>query len=261
MDIPLPYGTWLLVAENILCWLEPIQNSHHSSGSGGETPVGHDYRDIVKVLERGIRSTPNLPPKHWESLFFAAFKRAREETGDAGVAMVMIEPLAKVLVDQPATGGTNDKQLNRARYVTELIAIATQPRERQAVDAARKHLWGTVFAGSRSSSFDTFDSLYKVVNEVLEDLYTNFGPTNAEQSARLLRELGGFFDRCNRQLFLKAMAALQDGFLPWFQDSQRLLGSQSSAVLASVSATGSVRQHSRADQPDQITVGQALPLD
>ncbi|SPQ17956.1 164a2e2b-7f9e-44e6-aa53-251a4d9207e4 [Thermothielavioides terrestris] len=210
MDIPLPYGTWLLVAENILCWLEPIQNSHHSSGSGGETPVGHDYRDIVKVLERGIRSTPNLPPKHWESLFFAAFKRAREETGDAGVAMVMIEPLAKVLVDQPATGGTNDKQLNRAR-------------------------------------------LYKVVNEVLEDLYTNFGPTNAEQSARLLRELGGFFDRCNRQLFLKAMAALQDGFLPWFQDSQRLLGSQSSAVLASTKSLWDKLSHliSEVEHPER----------
>jgi hypothetical protein len=236
MDAPRPYGPWLLVAENISSWLEPRHNSHHSTGSAGETPVGHDYRDVVKILERGIRSTPNLPPKHWESLFCAAYERVREETGDAGAAIVIIEPLAKVMVEQLAAQGLVNNPLSCVRYVAELVSVATQPRDRQAVDAARKRLWGTVLAGSRSSSFDTFDNLYKAVNDVMEYSYNNFDVVDPDSAVQLLKEIGGFFDRCNCQLFVRAMLALQDGFLPWVQDSKRLLGSQTNSVFAAVSA-------------------------
>ena len=235
MDAPRPYGSWLLVAENILCWLEPGHHSHSSTGSAGETPVGHGYRDIIRVLERGIKSTPNLPPKHWESLFYPAFERVREETGDAGVAIVVIEPLTKVLVEQFALQGVVESPLSCLRYVTELVSVATQPRDRQAVDAARKRLWGTALAGSRSSSFDTFDNLYKALSEILEYSYSNFDPADSDATTQLFKEIGGFFDRSNRQLFLKAMISLQDGIYPWFQDSKRLLGSPTNPLFVAVS--------------------------
>ena len=235
MDAPRPYGSWLLVAENILCWLEPGHHSHSSTGSAGETPVGHGYRDIIRVLERGIKSTPNLPSKHWGSLFYPAFERVREETGDAGVAIVVIEPLTKVLVEQFALQGVVESPLSCLRYVTELVSVATQPRDRQAVDAARKRLWGTALAGSRSSSFDTFDNLYKALSEILEYSYSNFDPADSDATTQLFKEIGGFFDRSNRQLFLKAMISLQDGIYPWFQDSKRLLGSPTNPLFVAVS--------------------------
>jgi hypothetical protein len=235
METLRPYGAWLLVADNISSWLEPGHNSHHSTVSAGETPVGHDYRDIVKVLERGIKSTPNLPPKHWESLFYAVFERVREETGDAGVAIVVIEPLTKILAEQFAGPGAVDNAASCVQHITELVSVATQPRDRQAVDNARKRLWGTILAGSRSSSFDTFDNLYKAVNEVLQYSYNNFNPADSDSTVQLLGEIGGFFDRCNRQLFLRAMVSLQDGLLPWFQDSKRLLDSQTNSVFVAVS--------------------------
>ncbi|KAL2261441.1 hypothetical protein VTK26DRAFT_4158 [Humicola hyalothermophila] len=232
MDAPRPYAPWLLVAGAISSWLGPGHSSHHSTGSGNETPVGHDYRDIVKVLERGIRSTPGLPLEHWESLFGALLERVRDETGDAGVAIVVIEPLAKVLLDQFAPQGTVDARPSCVRYVTELVSVSTQPRDRLAVDAARKRLWGTVLAGSRSSSFDTFDHLYKAVNEALKHSYDTFDSTDTDSVVSLLKEIGGFFDRCNRQLFSRSMVALEDGFIPWLQDNKRLLSSQTSSALS-----------------------------
>ncbi|KAK3987052.1 putative telomere length regulator protein rif1 [Cladorrhinum sp. PSN332] len=233
LETPRPFGTWLLVANKISTWLEPGHNSHQSSGSGSDAPIGHDYRDIVKVLERGIKSTPNLPWKPWESLFYALFERVREETGDAGVAILVIEPLSKVLVDQLALPGVERSLMpNGIRCVTELISVATQPRDKHAVDAARRRLWGTALAGSRSSSFDTFEMLYKAVNEALQSQYNEFDPANTDAIVHLLKEVAGFFERCNRQLFLRSLVALQDGVLPWIQDSNRLLGSQSTAVLA-----------------------------
>lgn len=255
MDAPRPYGSWLLVAENISKWLEPGHNSHHSTGSAGETPIGHDYRDIVRVLERGVRSTPNLPPKSWESLFYAVFERVREETGDAGVAIVVIEPLARVIVELFAAPRGLDNTLSCVHYVTELVSVATHPRDKQAVDAARKRLWGTVLAGSRSSSFDTLDHLYKAVSDVLEYLYSHVNPAESDSTVQLLKEVGGFFDRCNRQLFLKAMLSLQDGVYPWFQDSKRLLATPANSVFAAVSGASSSFESRILTESDEITVG------
>ncbi|KAK3341277.1 Rap1-interacting factor 1 N terminal-domain-containing protein [Lasiosphaeria hispida] len=232
MEAPRPYGPWLLVAGKIVSWLGSGQNSHQSTASGNETPVGHEYREIVKVLERGIRSTPQLPWERWESLFWAVYERTRDETGDAGVAIVAIEPLAKALLDQLSLSGTGSISASNVQCVTELLSVATQPRDRQAVDAARRRLWGTALAGSRSASFDTFDHLYKVVSEALKCMYQEFDSTDPDAAVNLLRTVVDFLGRCNPQLFSKALIGLQDGVLPWIHDTKRLLGSQTSAVFA-----------------------------
>ncbi|KAK4238096.1 Rap1-interacting factor 1 N terminal-domain-containing protein [Achaetomium macrosporum] len=259
MDAPRPYGAWVLAAENIMSWLESGHDSHHSAGSAGETPVGHDYRDVVKVLERAIRSTPNLPLRHWLSLFYAACERVREETGDAGVAIVVIEPLTKVMIEQFAAPRAGDNQLSSVKYMTELLSAATQPRDRQAVDAARKRLWGTVLAGSRSSTFDTFDNLYKAASDILCFSYHHLDAVGTDNAVRLLEELGGFFDRGNQRLFLRALNALHDGFCPWFQDHERLLGSQTSSVFAATKSLWDKLSHLIAalERPEQ----QLQPLD
>jgi hypothetical protein len=111
------------------------------------------------------------------------------------------------------------------------------------VDAARKRLWGTVLAGSRSSSFDTFDSLYRAVSDVLEYSYNNFNAADMDSTAQLLKEIGGVFDRGNRQLFLKAMLALQDGVYPWFEDNKRLLGNPDTPLFVAVSANAPLMPH------------------
>ncbi|KAK0731335.1 Rap1-interacting factor 1 N terminal-domain-containing protein [Lasiosphaeris hirsuta] len=232
IEAPRPYGPWLLVAEKIASWLGSDQGSHQSTASGNETPVGHEYREIVKVLERGIRSTPQLPWEHWESLFWAVYERTRDETGDAGVAIVVIEPLAKALLDQLSLSGTGSISASNVQCVTELLSVATQPRDRQAVDTARRRLWGTALAGSRSASFDTFDCLYKVISEALKCMYQEFDATDSDATVNLLEKVADFLGRCNFQLFLKAWIGLQDGVLPWIHDTKRLLGNQTSAVLA-----------------------------
>ena len=236
MESPRPYGPWLLVSTNVVSWLGSGHNSHLSTASGNEVPVGNDYREIVKVLERGVRSTPKLPWEHWESLFYAIFERARDETGDAGFGHVAIEPLSKALLDSFSTPEADAPAGIRIKCVTELLSVATQPRDRQAFDASRRRLWGTSLAGGRSSSFDVFDQLYKAVSETLGHLYQEFSVSDSAAAASLLEELGGFFDRCNKQLFLKSLVGFQDGLLPWIHDVRRLLGGSSSTVLAVVSA-------------------------
>ncbi|KAK1830378.1 telomere length regulator protein rif1 [Podospora conica] len=230
MEAPRPYGLWLLVASKISAWLGSSQASHQSTASGSDAPVGHHYRDIVKVLERGIRTTPQLPWQHWEALFHVLFERVRDEAGDAGFAIVCVEPLAKVLLEHVTTEARASVGI---RCATELLSVATQPRDRQAVDAAKRRLWGTVLAGARSSSFDTFDNLYKAVNEVLKRLYDDYFADETDGAISILKAVGDFLGRCNRQLFLRSLVALQDGFLPWIRDEKRKLDGPNYGVFAS----------------------------
>lgn len=222
MDTVIPFGPWLLAAERTSAWLEASQSSLQNSTSGSEVPVGHDYRGVVRVLERGLRTTPCLPWEYWRSLFSSLYFRCRDETGDAGVAIVAIEPLTKILVDLWSSKDSAEPLHLTVilKCTTELLSMATQPRDRQAVDAAKRRLWGTVVSGARSASFDTFDHLYKAVNMALSHLYqADSVVADVEDSAvALLKEVGGFFDRSNPQLVLKSIVNLQNSLAYWIRD-------------------------------------------
>ncbi|OIW25935.1 hypothetical protein CONLIGDRAFT_635705 [Coniochaeta ligniaria NRRL 30616] len=214
MEAMIPYGPWKFTADVVSAWLDARQSSHQSTGSGADTPVGHEYRDVVRILERGLRSTPNLPWNHWESFFLTLISRVRDETGEAGVAIAVIEPLAKTVFDRCTVGGLPIVSPLMVKCTTELLSVANQPRDRQAVDAARRRLWG---AGSRSASFDTFDNLYKSVNLILGYFYIH-GADNEGRVAALLKGVGSFLERCNPQLLTKSLVMLQGGLVPWIGD-------------------------------------------
>lgn len=214
MEAMIPYGPWKFTADVVSAWLDAGQNSNRSAGSGADTPVGHEYREVVRILERGLRSTPNLPWNHWESLFRSLISRVRDETGEAGVAIAVIEPLAKIVLDRCTVGGLPIVSPLMVKCTSELLSVASQPRDRQAVDAARRRLWG---AGSRSASFDTFDNLYKSVNLILNYVYIH-GADNEGRTAALLKGVGSFLERSNPQLLPKTLVTLQGGLVPWIGD-------------------------------------------
>ncbi|KAB5584798.1 Rap1-interacting factor 1 N terminal-domain-containing protein [Coniochaeta sp. 2T2.1] len=214
MEAMIPYGPWKFTADVVAAWLEAGHSSLMSTSSSGDTPVGHEYRDVVRILERGMRSAPNLPWSHWQGFFHALVNRVREETGEAGVAIAVIEPLAKIVSDRCMAGGVPIVSPTLAKCITELLSAANQPRDRQAVDAARRRLWG---AGSRSATFDTFDHLYKSVNLFLNVYYIK-GADNDGRISALLKGVGSFLERCNPQLLTRTLIILQDGLAPWVED-------------------------------------------
>lgn len=233
MDAMVPYGPWVFTADVVSAWLEAGQNSHPSTGSGANTPVGHEYRDIVRILERGLRSTPNLPWHHWELFLHALINRVRDDTGEAGVAIAVIEPLAKIVFDRCSAGGFPIVSPLMVKCTTELLSVANQARDRQAVDAARRRLWG---AGSRSASLETFEYLYKAVNLVLDYCYVH-GADNEGRVAALLKGVGDFLERCNPQLLTKSLVSLQDGLVPWIRDASAETHRKPAAVDDAIKST------------------------
>jgi len=236
MDAPRPYGPWLFTAQNVLSWLEYEEESNHSTtSSGSEPPIGNDLREVVRLLERGVRSTPNLPFDEWEKLFQATTARVRKETGDAGVNIVVVEPLAKMLREQISSLEPDTISARYIQYVTQLESVAAQEQDARAVNNARRRLWGTALAGSRSSTVDTLDHFYKLVNETLRRAYTAFSSDMAETVATLFRRLDNFLMATHILLFPRAVFGFLDGIILWFQDSKRLVGSKGSNLHEYVS--------------------------
>lgn len=236
MDALCAYGPWVAVSERILSGWDHGQHSHQTTSSGSEAPVGHEYRDVAKILERGLRSTPNLPWIHWQKLFNGLCNRVREETGDAGLAIAVVDYLAKSVLEL-LSSAESPVHSNLLKASVELISVSTQPRDRQAVEAARRRLWGTTLSGPRTASFDPFDTTYKLMTFHLEKMYILFPTFDAEEfTMPLLNAVTSFLGRCNRHLQFRTLVLLQDGIACWIRDGEKQLGNrESSPVVDSVS--------------------------
>ena len=240
-DTAIPYGSWLLVSKNISARLEAGPSSvQTSSASGGEIPVGLEYRAFVRVLERGLKSVPNLPSQDWRSFLDSVSSHCQQEAGDAGAAIGVIEPLAKLLTEQWSVDDPTGRPIlnTMAERTTDLLYHATHPRDRQAVDAAKRKIWGTAISGVRSASYDTFDHLYKLLNVSLNQLYQAVDPLAAEELALpLLQEVGHFLDRSNPHLVAKTLVSLQDGLSLWIKDVQAETRPQPTEIVDAVCET------------------------
>lgn len=220
MDAPCPSGPWVMAAAKISTSLESSQNSNQSTTSGSGGSLGSEFRDLVKVLERGLKSVRCLPWHHWLHLFQAILRRLRQETGDAGVAIALIEPLAGAARARLSDENDDTALTNCIGAAIELIAASTQPRDKQAADAARRRLWGTSNAGNRPS-FDPLDNMYKLFVDLSKKLYTDVESHASGPIEQFLDETKAFFERGNRQLLLRTLVATQGGLACWLEDKDR----------------------------------------
>jgi hypothetical protein len=233
-----PYGPWIFAADYISAALDASQHSNQTPvSSASDQGIGHEYRNVVRILERGLRVTSNLPWDYWYSLLTSLSGRVSQDAGETGRAIGIIEPLSKLMLEGLTVTQQCPISINAIKAVVELFAMASQPRDKQAIDNARRRLWGTVNAGTRMGTFDPFDQLYRLTNVFLDRLYVDLGEYSTYESiAQFIQEISSFLDRCSTQLALKTLATLQTGVSIWLQDQKsQLSGRQMATLIESVS--------------------------
>ncbi|KAI1355346.1 Rap1-interacting factor 1 N terminal-domain-containing protein [Xylaria sp. FL0043] len=227
-DGPINSGPWVFIAEILSTPGEYSQPSNSSSDSASQSLIGQDLRDIVRHLEKGI---DHIQWPQWLSLFQFVAGQATELSGEAGCSLAIVEPLAKAVL-QSLAAEANVINPNVYRCGIQLISNAKQPRDRQALDAARRRLWGTTVAGARSASFDPFDNLYRLLSRLLTASYTNIDSLDEDTLTALITETSHFLSRANRVLVFKSLVQLQQGLAPWIQDMDRRYGSKQRSMVA-----------------------------
>ncbi|RDL40873.1 uncharacterized protein BP5553_00852 [Venustampulla echinocandica] len=187
-----------------------------------DQPLGVKYRGIVKVLEVGVNLSPQEPLPGWETLLEASIVSASIDAGDAGRAIVVIEPLAKCLMQRESTVFAKC-HTDGPSYYHLLITKATYPKHRQALDAARKRLWGTGDFGPNASTFDPYSQLYKYIQKSLANAYALYTSAVLNDSADILAVTTALLARCPIELRLGMLMAVQEGISLWVLDSKALL--------------------------------------
>ncbi|KAI1431363.1 hypothetical protein GGR50DRAFT_83532 [Xylaria sp. CBS 124048] len=225
------HGQWTFIAEAISTPVETNHSSSLSADSASQFPVGYEIRDTVKHLEKGILHVPNLPWSEWVSLFNFVVSQVTELSGEVGCSIAVIEPLAKAVLEgwQAKTTPVSSNMYN---CCAQLMSRARQPRDRQALDFARKRMWGTVVAGARSASFDPFDSLYRLTSRLLEVCYMSLDSLQEDAVTSVLTETSNFLSRSNEVLVFKSLVHLQQGIGPWIQDTDERYGSKQRPTIA-----------------------------
>ncbi|EEY21056.1 conserved hypothetical protein [Verticillium alfalfae VaMs.102] len=222
-----PYGPWVLASESMIAAMSISQSSIQTTSSSGDVILGHEYRSIARMLERGWKETPNLPLNYWNELYTALANRAVEEVGEPGKAIGVIEPLAKMIRETLPADSSMALPPNAFRVATELLSSANHPQDRHALEAARRRVWGTAVTGSRGPSFDPFDHLYQLVDHLLLHFYA-LGSLEglAEVATPFFEEISDFLLRCNPVLVLRTITNLESGISVWIQDQQGILSSR-----------------------------------
>ncbi|KAL6863155.1 hypothetical protein ACO1O0_003399 [Amphichorda felina] len=215
-----PFALWDLGAQAVQLSLSA---SEPQTSSTSQKLLGPEFREIASFLERGLTSHPNLPSKSWLALFEAFSQRVTVEFGDAGRAIVVIEPLAKVLLDElrPNSTPPSSRTLDAARAV---FSVAKFPRDRLALDVATRRLWGTPASVAKGGPSDPFDNLYKLGNLTLSRCYDRLNELEpATTIAPFIESVGTFLAQAYASTGFKTLFKLQDGLSLWFQDEKAQL--------------------------------------
>ncbi|TVY47491.1 Telomere length regulator protein [Lachnellula occidentalis] len=193
-------------------------DTREDSIGSNDHPIGVDYRSVVKILEAGVNRSPLEPLPGWNTLFEALVSSATLDAGHAGKAIAVIEPLAKSFIPQnpkPAERSYSEGLL----YFHLVITRATYPKDRQALDAARKKLWGAANAGLKLATFDPYVQLYEFVRLTLESTYGSFSKRRLHDYTTTLSATRELLNRCPEDLSFGMLMKVQEGLSQWILDA------------------------------------------
>ena len=220
-----PFAPWALGAQ-------AVQLSLSTSESKELTPAsGTEYREVVRCLSNGLTLHPRLPAATWLSLFEPFAQQVKAAVGVPGLALAVIEPLAKVLTTEPQTNPRLILTASRA-----LFDFAEMPRDKKSLEAARQKLWGPTLVGiaKMGDSTDPFEQLYRAGNWILKHSYANLEQEEADdQVAACLKSIEAFLARASTD-GIEKLAKLTEGLSTWVQDdrAQEKLKSESQLFVA-----------------------------
>ncbi|KXT17202.1 hypothetical protein AC579_325 [Pseudocercospora musae] len=159
--------------------------------------------------------------------------------GDGGIVLAVIEPLSKLVSEK-----TSSTPLSTTlRLYRMLVKHAVWPKNKAELETSRKALWTIHLEPPKAQVFESFDHFYDLFNGCLKRAYdqtdTSEGDLGKAATEALLSTVG-FLRKCPHAVLPIAIRKFQAGFVPWIEDTRRIV----------VPAT-----HSNADDSSAVSLG------
>lgn len=208
---------WQLVARAA----ETVLNSPKPNEKLGDSPqnVGHEYRDASKILEVAIRHKFTDTITTWKDLATNLAHNLARDIGNEAITIILIEPLAAA-IHQSKISECCDFYLASALF---LLKLTRWPQSRQALERARKLLWGVGSVPQKQASLDPFDHLFTMTNAVLISSYSRLQSMPSTTMIDFLSAVDLFISSCPLSLKGMLLKQLQPGLAVWIEDAKGLL--------------------------------------
>ncbi|MCJ1276737.1 hypothetical protein MMC21_004544 [Puttea exsequens] len=204
---------WQILAEAACMAIAlPTQNETHNEGP---QPVGHEYRDAVKILELGLQhySTASIPL--WQRLHDRIVSSLRQEVGPDAITLIMTENLSSSLYKK---GATYDK-FSCACALSVLSALHW-PGSGHSLERAQKSLWGVIHVAFKRDSVDPFDNLYSMLDPLFKTAYESYEGSSMIDVEPLVLATSHFLRCCPDKLQARVLARLQLSLGLWIEDPE-----------------------------------------
>ncbi|CZT44388.1 uncharacterized protein RSE6_04550 [Rhynchosporium secalis] len=185
----------------------------------GDEAIGTKYLNVVTILEKGVDQFPYAPLPAWRHLFHALVNSSTLDAGDAGRAIGVIEPIAKIFIPQVPSVPLSSKRLY---YLGLVLGKANYPKDRQALVLAHRKL-GTAISNQKSC--DPYFHLYRYTSATLKASYEAFSVDKVDEYSHNITAVTGLLGRCPIPHLLSILTKIQHGIDLWIKDPNQLLKS------------------------------------
>jgi hypothetical protein len=207
---------WSLFAERAT---EALQHSKTESNPTGT--LGQKLRDALSIVVCGLPMMHSCPEDTitGSHLIEEIIAVARCKSGDAGVILAVIEPLAKTLLDKDVLTNCRTEII----IATILLRSAGWPQNRQSMEQGRKTLWGIGSGPHRAGAFDPYEHMYGLTKEASRDAYESMGSDalNVSYCHDMLESLVSFVGNCPLALLVNTLRQVQEALVVWLEDDTR----------------------------------------
>ena len=208
---------WTAIAELAGRSLTTLPRMDHSSDS--PRPVGHEYRDVLKILEVGLRFDNVDVRSKWEELCQDLIRVVRHEAGDGGVIIAVLEPLASL----PDLKDRNPSQDLAFNYASLCMENLIWPSNGTAMERSRKAVWGVASTCRKSATFDPLDKTYDLVSHFLTTSYQETDTVKSQSNRRFLDAVLLLLQRVPLSLLAIFLKRVQSDLAVWVKDEGRKL--------------------------------------
>ena len=209
-----------------------IKDKSQDTGSSNEEPLGAEYRDYLLFLQKGIDMSPLCPVDGWDDVYTDIAICAVRDADVSGCALTVMEPLSQTLAVKLSSADSPFDVASLA-YFNLIVERADYPKDPQALEAARKRLWG--FSNNDKRSADPYIHLYAYICLCLRKAYSTFDEAEVASYVEMISAVHGLISRCPNALSIATLNALQDGMVLWIHDVDAKIKGGQSALKSAVS--------------------------
>ena len=213
-------GLWLTLGKEMVAALQLPRTAEVHNDS--PEYLGHEYRDVVKILELGVSLHSRPVHQVWCELFESLRKALEKEVGTVGLLLVVQESLAEVLRAE-ILKQCDDMAVNCAVRLFETV----QWPSNSGIEHAQMQLWGVKLIQHKTDPLESLEPCQRLMNTLLEATYALLHPMTEVTVRSAISAATSTIKALPQDCRWQFINEVQKGFGLWIEDPEGVIVNRS----------------------------------